>query len=562
MIILKKKLFVILISLFAILSSICISASGEVIAKTDNETYTLAHLKTYLHEAGFPQTELFISEITGEETEITNLHEKIIGDMVFRDIYVKNLKEKEITPVIEFNLQKEIGDYAYISLIRDISDDISITTPQLKLIYENRKEDFKHGEKRKISILYKVFPEGETGKEEVIRELKELRQKPDINENFLAYVIQHSELPGALGGGIVGYFEKGTYGPTVEEWAFKTPKGEVSPVFSATRGAYILKTLDVRPPGYIPFETISSRLRREIINERIEQEYEQILSRLKEKAKFKIIDDIPANPSKDLTLFTVNDYSLTLDTLFSSMPALETLFQQRKDIFLNEVEKIAERQLILNDMKNQIKDDSPEALNLQVKKTQKLFDLVFDKYAQKQINVTNEEIRRYYEEHKEFYHGISPRKFVFVFFEKPALHSLPEPEYFKIIVENRRKSLDFLEEVNREPESFIEKGRNLAKSHERISFELSDWMNEFPEIWNLRTNIGDYFEGRISSVLPFKNGYLVMKCLEVGQPEILPLEVVMEKVQRVLYNMEYNKIFKAEKEKILQKHDFKITIQK
>ncbi|MCX7001513.1 MAG: peptidyl-prolyl cis-trans isomerase, partial [Candidatus Sumerlaeota bacterium] len=235
----------------------------RLLARDDIFQYNVKDLEAYLNVFGDPNKELImkVADTTTSSPAARNLYETTLKSLAFKKLFVHNeLKNEALNDSMKLFIRDAMREYALKLHNIELQKECAVTSKEIELAYEQNKESFRVDERRKIAVLYKVFPDDRDLRERLPRTLETLRARPDFNENFLEYVKQYSDLPGAFEGRVVDYFTRGTYGPTVEKYAFETPKGGLSPVFTAQYGAYIIKCLDIKPEGYIPLIEVSSKI--------------------------------------------------------------------------------------------------------------------------------------------------------------------------------------------------------------------------------------------------------------------------------------------------------------
>ncbi len=508
-----------------------------VLARDRVYAYTLSDLETWLEITDFPAREEILDTLSlGEKQHLAPAKQQL-EDLAFRRLYVHDsapLLERD--PVLREQVRAALRELAVRRFADQLREDVSVSDEELRSAYENRKTEFRVPERRKISILYKVFPPDPQGREAVLEQLQELRFRPDIREAFQDLVKQHSDLPGALQGGVVDYFTTGTYGPTVETYAFSTPEGEVSPVFHATKGAYLLKVLDVDPARVLSLQEVRARLEQSLMSEKLTAIQARRLERLRSRIPVHIADlasaDFAAKPGQPL--LRVGDYELTSATLaqvYGEAFQSATYDSERLYRFL---EALAERELIYRGYKNSVEADPQAARTFGIEQDLIAFSALFYLEATDTLDVTDEEKRAVYESRREFYHGNAPKRLEYLLFTLPDRSTVSEPVYYREWTDQRREAEAFQEQAAADPERFEGLARELAGKETTVQFHTTDWIQDLPTEWNPTKPLVEYNKGMISSILSGDGGWVVFRVLEVGEPEIFPYKEVEDRLHRLV----------------------------
>ena len=553
-----KKTILILCILLSLIISVSHGTEDTILALDDNTSYTLEEINSYIYLLNVQIPPFKQTDIHSKDNKINTLVERYIRSLAFRTRFVEEEIEKsEGTPEIDLLVRDQLRNYMYQSFMKKLALDSRPTTPELEMAYEKQKDKFKVEERRKIAVLYKVFPDDRDLHDSLIRTLKKIREKPDINENFTSYVKEYSDLPGAMNGGIVDYFSRGKYGPIFEKYAFSTPKGEISPVFTASKGAYIIKCLDVKPAGYLSLSEAAQELGKPIYDKKIERAQKDLREKLKKDNSLWVMENIPQKGTGDLVLLKVNDYNLTSGTLFRTYPVLGRDISDTKTY----LQDTAEKEALFQEFEQQWRQNPSLPLGREVKilRINAYHEFFFSRLCEKEIQVRDEEAREYYEKYREYYHRPTPKRLAYLLFKKPTDPNLSEPQFYKKIEWQQRDIRSFWDKVKNNPDSFIEEAKGLAKSRGDALYEETDWVEAIPPGWNSNKSIINYTVGNISSVLLSDRGFLVFKVIDQKKPEILSYEEVKKKVYSVIWSMKQKALIEKTRDQILTKYHFQLN---
>ncbi|HYA36219.1 MAG TPA: peptidylprolyl isomerase [Candidatus Binataceae bacterium] len=88
-------------------------------------------------------------------------------------------------------------------------------------------------------------------------------------------------------GGDLGYFRKGQLPPVVDNLAFETPVGHVSPIIESNLGYSFLKVTDRRGVTYAPLKSVKAKIAIALLDFNQEYEVKELLKKLAKSAKIK-----------------------------------------------------------------------------------------------------------------------------------------------------------------------------------------------------------------------------------------------------------------------------------
>ncbi|RMD59759.1 MAG: hypothetical protein D6828_01055 [Nitrospirae bacterium] len=151
---------------------------------------------------------------------------------------------------------------------------------ELENFYKKHKGEFKKPEQVKARhILVKTKKEAES----ILKELKK-------GKDFSILAKEKSTCPSSKRGGDLGWFGHGQMVPEFEKAAFALKKGEISGIVHTKYGYHIIKLDDRRKESQETFEEAKSKIKTELMREKVKQEIDNLLKTLREKEKIEIVD--------------------------------------------------------------------------------------------------------------------------------------------------------------------------------------------------------------------------------------------------------------------------------
>lgn len=319
------------ISIFLLLLlSVCFVIQGEtvdrIVAKVGREVILQSELdKRYqqMIASGMSEEDFTLESVLDEmiESELILIKAKE-SDIEIDEYMIKKMAEQELESLklqfeneLEFRQQlkvetgltiAELKDY-YVDLIKEqklresvisqeITSQIHVTDAEIEEFYQENLADIpiRKASDRIGMILLKMEPSKAT-KEELKREIYEIKDKLNKGADFAELAKEYSDCPSAPGGGDLGWVERGMMVKPFEDAAFKLEVGEISDLVETQFGyhlilmrekkddqikiSHILKTLDASPEDKLRIRELADDIHKQIIKGEdfsvLAQEYSQ-----------------------------------------------------------------------------------------------------------------------------------------------------------------------------------------------------------------------------------------------------------------------------------------------
>ena len=167
-----------------------------------------------------------------------------------------------------------------------IAQGITVTEEDSRSYYENNKELFNQPAQMRAShILIKVEPGAdEEKKAEARKEIEDIREKVENDEDFAALAREFSQGPSGPRGGDLGYFGRGQMVKSFEDAAFALEPGGVSDIVETRFGYHLIKVIDKKSGGAKDYAEVKPRLDQYLKQQKTMDEMQAYVERLKEDA--------------------------------------------------------------------------------------------------------------------------------------------------------------------------------------------------------------------------------------------------------------------------------------
>lgn len=152
--------------------------------------------------------------------------------------------------------------------------------------YDENPELFQLGEEAMVAHILIATPPAAPPEERAAARKKAEAALTRLNsgEDFGELAKQVSAGPTAAQGGSLGYIRRGDTVPDFEDAVFSMKKGETSGVVETKIGYHVIRVEDKKPSRTISFEESKESIRRRLVQEEIETEFQEWLDKLRSGA--------------------------------------------------------------------------------------------------------------------------------------------------------------------------------------------------------------------------------------------------------------------------------------
>jgi peptidyl-prolyl cis-trans isomerase C len=166
--------------------------------------------------------------------------------------------------------------------------DLKVTDEEVRRYYDQNPTEMTRAEAAHIAqIMVRVAPDAPTDVRAAARDrieaiLGELRAGGD----FAELARKHSDGPEVKRGGDTGWLKRGGGAPPpIEAAAFSLEAGQTSDIISTRRGFHLVKVIERRPGGAVPFENVKDSIRARLLEQDRERGIASFLEPLRTAAR-------------------------------------------------------------------------------------------------------------------------------------------------------------------------------------------------------------------------------------------------------------------------------------
>jgi peptidyl-prolyl cis-trans isomerase SurA len=171
---------------------------------------------------------------------------------------------------------------------KEIRPRVSVTSEEIGAFYQEHRDEYEGKLRVRLQMIALPVPaDNPVAKEEQRVKAGTVLQRIRAGEPFEMLANEFATGPARTGGDI-GYVEKGSMNPAIEEVAFSLKPGEISNVIETPQGFYIIRALDRRGGGSLSVKATREDVEDRIYREKMEKKYVEWVKERRQKAHIEI----------------------------------------------------------------------------------------------------------------------------------------------------------------------------------------------------------------------------------------------------------------------------------
>jgi len=168
----------------------------------------------------------------------------------------------------------------------EVDNKVSVSEPEIEERYRTNIEDYTTP--RRIRLREIVVRFDETNEVEKGRKARRLLQDIRQGADFAEVARMHSESGSSSAGGDLGFFSEGELTEALAEVAFQLDPGEVSEIIRLDTAFYIIRVEEKFEAEVKPLEEVRDEVGDAIFEEKMSEQMDRFVQRLRERAKIEI----------------------------------------------------------------------------------------------------------------------------------------------------------------------------------------------------------------------------------------------------------------------------------
>lgn len=203
--------------------------------------------------------------------------EDVLEQIITQTLLIQQADELNLRedPEIALQIKNTVEQILIQSLLeKEIVDKITLSDEDIQSYYVENKENYWQEEE---VHAYNILVETEEEAKEVLQKLEEGQEFSELAKEF-------SIGSSASTGGDIGFINKGTLMPEIEDQLFILDPGEVSEIIPTESGFHIFKVIEKNPPGYLELAEVRGELEEQLLPARQQEAFDQYLKDIEDQA--------------------------------------------------------------------------------------------------------------------------------------------------------------------------------------------------------------------------------------------------------------------------------------
>ena len=172
---------------------------------------------------------------------------------------------------------------------REIRQRVSVTPEEIGAYYQEHRDEYEGKLRVRLQMIPLPVPEGADPQARAEQRARAEAALKRIRAGEPFEVLANEARAGQpQTGGDLGYVEKGTMHPSIEEAAFSLKPGEVSDVIETPQGFAIIRALDRRGGGSLSVKATREDVEERLFRMKMEKKFEEWLAERRQKAHIEI----------------------------------------------------------------------------------------------------------------------------------------------------------------------------------------------------------------------------------------------------------------------------------
>jgi parvulin-like peptidyl-prolyl isomerase len=193
-------------------------------------------------------------------------------------------------------MREEVKKFALIN--REIRARVNVTPEEVKRYWEDNPQ-YVREDSVEIGHIYIGFPpRADAAVRAKVRGLADEAREAARRDGFEEAARRYSGGPTAADGGVLGIFGRGQMAPAFASVVEDLDEGEISDPFEAGGAMHILKLIKEYPPGRVPFEDVSERIRAKLYEQALDTRFKRWVDEdLRKRHHIRVLlEDLPDLP--------------------------------------------------------------------------------------------------------------------------------------------------------------------------------------------------------------------------------------------------------------------------
>jgi peptidyl-prolyl cis-trans isomerase C len=234
------------------------------------------------------------SEAPVPDADVESEFQRIKEEFASSDLFSATLKKNGVgEPEFKDQLRRSLLVTRFVD--RQVVGDIQVPDEDVRRYYDQNPAEVNRKEAVRLAqILVRVPPDAAPQARAAAREkIEAILKEVKAGGDFADLARKYSESRGTRDGG-TGWLVRGKGPPAIEKSAFALQPGQTSDVVESRLGFHILKVLETRAEGPIPYDEVKEKIRARLLAREREGKVRAYVDGLKEQAR---VERVPKSTS-------------------------------------------------------------------------------------------------------------------------------------------------------------------------------------------------------------------------------------------------------------------------
>ena len=224
--------------------------------------------------------------ITIKDDEVTANVQDMIGQRKMTLDQFKEALKKEGTTYEAYRRDMKEHLTRMRLAAREVRSKVTVSDDEIGEYYGKHRDVYEGKEAVNIKqILFAVPPKADADARQKIQEVAQAAEaKLKSGASFEQVMAEYAKVADTHGGSDLGFIEKGTMLPEVDQVAFALKPGEASPVIVSPMGFHIIQVVDKRGAGLKPLNMVREEIQEAIGKEKMEKRAQEWIQDLRKRS--------------------------------------------------------------------------------------------------------------------------------------------------------------------------------------------------------------------------------------------------------------------------------------
>lgn len=168
---------------------------------------------------------------------------------------------------------------------------VSVSESDVAQYYQDHRAEYERPEEVRVRQIFLGAPADADQRALVRARMEQLIEELALGADFAELAKAHSEAPGAVEGGVIGWVKRGDLQESLEEVVFSLPVGEVSGIVETENGLHLLRVDARRAPGLRTLDEVRTEIEPALRAQEARKLYDKWMADLRKRSRVRVFLD-------------------------------------------------------------------------------------------------------------------------------------------------------------------------------------------------------------------------------------------------------------------------------